>query len=34
MSGMRPRWLLGAAMLAVVAGIWVGFLVFDALARG
>ena len=34
MGGLQPRWLLGAALLAAIVGIWLAVLVFDAMAHG
>jgi hypothetical protein len=34
MGGLQPRWLLGAAVLAIIAGIWLAVIVFDSMAQG
>jgi hypothetical protein len=34
MGGLQPRWLLGAALLAAIAGVWLAVIVFDSMARG
>jgi len=34
MGAFRPRWLVGATLLAVVVGIWLAVALFNAMAAG